>query len=267
MHRPSLASLFEGDPLWVGRHARDHGRPGACASLLDHGLQRRRRGLQRQRPSQGRLDLAGQRAPLLEGAWRETAKRADGPLPGTLGGMHRLDQEIVSIGFPLGNLGRFSNVHGTLYTLYSYAKARGELVVFVTIEGFQNSSWKTKHLWHLRALMEPKQGFECGSWVSEHIGTRTKEMGLRVYERLKDAGVAEKSAKEWAQKIAAQFGKLKAASKEDSLQDLEIEQLAHFSPEERTTIEGLANTLAQEKRAPTDDALQLLRAKHRAVDI
>src|SRR4029450_4570175 len=46
--------------------------------------------------------------------------------------------------------------------------------------------------------------------LSGYIGTRTKEMGLRVYEHLQRAGVAEKSAKEWAQKIADRFGKPKA---------------------------------------------------------
>jgi CRISPR system Cascade subunit CasC len=103
--------------------------------------------------------------------------------------------------------------------------------------------------------------------LSGHIGTRTKEMGLCVYERLQDAGVAEKLAKEWAQKIAEQFGKHKATNKDNPLQDLEIEQLAHFSPEEIAAIEGLANTLGQEKRAPTDNELKLLRENHRATDI
>jgi hypothetical protein len=54
-------------------------------------------------------------------------------LPGPLGGMHRLDQEIVGVGFPLGNFGRFSDVHRTLYTLYSQAKSRAEFIIFVTI--------------------------------------------------------------------------------------------------------------------------------------
>jgi len=103
--------------------------------------------------------------------------------------------------------------------------------------------------------------------LSGHIGKRSKGMGLYVYKRLKDAGVAEKSAKEWAQKIAVYFGKLKKASEERPLQDLEIEQLAHFSPEEIAAIQELTNTLAQEKRAPTDNELQLLCEKHQAADI
>jgi CRISPR system Cascade subunit CasC len=92
-------------------------------------------------------------------------------------------------------------------------------------------------------------------------------MGLRVYERLRAAGVAENLSKEWAQKIAGPFGKLKRASQDTPLQDLEIEQLAHFSPDEVAAIEELADTLAQENRAPTENEVQLLRAKHRAADI
>src|SRR4029453_53993 len=133
MHWPGLAGRFEDNPLWVERLLLVRGQPGAYASLLDHGLKGRRLRCKRQLPSQGRFDLTGQRVPLLEGPRRETAKRADGPLPGTLGGMHRLDQEIVGVGFPLGNFGRFSNVHRTLYTLYSQAKSREECIVFVTI--------------------------------------------------------------------------------------------------------------------------------------
>ena len=79
--------------------------------------------------------------------------------------------------------------------------------------------------------------------------------------------MAEKLAKEWAQKIAGPFGKLKRPNPDNLLQDLEIEQLAHFSPEEFAAIEALADTLARESRAPTDNELKLLRDQHRATDI
>src|SRR5437879_11518736 len=49
---------------------------------------------------------------------------------------------------------------------YSFGKSREKLVLFVTIWAFQHSSRKTKHLC---ALMEPKQGFECGSWAKQEI--------------------------------------------------------------------------------------------------
>jgi len=67
-----------------------------------------------------------------------------------------------------------------------------------------------------------------------HMGTRTKLKGVRVFDRLRGANVSEKDAKKWAQAIASQFGKLKSAKENQPLNDLEIEQLAHFSPAEES---------------------------------
>lgn len=93
-----------------------------------------------------------------------------------------------------------------------------------------------------------------------HVGTRTKEMGRRVKKSLLEAGVKEKAAVDAAQKIAGVFGKLKKDT-------VDIEQLAHFSPEERKAVEELTRVLAEEKRVPTDDEVKLLRKEHRAADI
>jgi CRISPR system Cascade subunit CasC len=154
-----------------------------------------------------------------------------------------------------------------LHLLTSYPPAclnrddlnRPKTAVMGGVQRLRISSQSLKRAWRTSDVFKAA--------LSGHIGTRTKERGMRVYERLKQAGVAEKSAKEWAQKIAVRFGKLKAANEKNPLQDLEIEQLAHFSPEEIAAIEGLADTLARENRAPTENELQLLREKHRAVDI
>ncbi len=100
-----------------------------------------------------------------------------------------------------------------------------------------------------------------------HIGTRTKTMGIEVYETLKTKGVAEKNAKEWARQIAEVFGKGKKANAANPLDELEIEQLAHFSPEEKTAIDVLVDKLATTKAAPSDDDLKLLRENHTAADI
>src|SRR3989454_1623526 len=136
---------------------------------------------------------------------------------------------------------------------------RPKTAVMGGVQRLRISSQSLKRAWRTSEIFEEA--------LSGHIGKRTKEIGLCVHKRLKAAGVTEKSAKEWAQKIAEHFGKLKATSKENPLQDLEIEQLVHFSPEEIAAIEGLADTLARENRAPTDNELQLLREKHRAADI
>lgn len=100
-----------------------------------------------------------------------------------------------------------------------------------------------------------------------HIGTRTKTMGIEVYEALKSKGVAEKNAKEWARQIAEVFGKGKKANVANPLDELEIEQLAHFSPEEKAAIDALVDKLATTKAEPSADDFKLLKQSHTAADI
>lgn len=103
--------------------------------------------------------------------------------------------------------------------------------------------------------------------LAGHIGTRTKLKGVEAFQRLVAAGVKEKDAREWAQAMASRFGKLKGKKADKPLNDLEIEQLAHFSPEETDAINALVDTLAKESRAPTELELDLLRKQHTAADI
>ena len=117
----------------------------------------------------------------------------------------------------------------------------------------------------LKRAWRTSEQFE--SALNGHMGTRTKLKGVRVFERLRAANVAENQAKESAQSIARQFGKLKAAKADKPLNDLEIEQLAHFSPEEETAINVLSDLLVREGRVPTAEELNLLREHHTAVDI
>jgi len=85
---------------------------------------------------------------------------------------------------------------------------------------------------------------------------------------LLEKGVKEKQAMEWSKSIAKVFGKEKKAGKEDKkLVELEIEQLAHFSPEERQAIFALVAQLAESNTAPTDEQLALLRNTNSAADI
>lgn len=114
------------------------------------------------------------------------------------------------------------------------------------------SSQSLKRTWRVSELFEEAMG--------EHIGTRTKRLGVSVYDALVEGGVKEKKAKEWAMAIAGVFGK----NKKDSL---EIEQLAHVSPVEEENALALAVKLAEEDRAPEKDELALLQAANKAVDI
>jgi CRISPR system Cascade subunit CasC len=100
-----------------------------------------------------------------------------------------------------------------------------------------------------------------------HIGTRTKTMGVEVYNALKAKGVAEGNAKTWAKQVAEVFGKAKKANAAKPIEELEIEQLAHFSPEEKNAIFALADKLAASNTTPSADDLKLLQKNHTAADI
>lgn len=121
------------------------------------------------------------------------------------------------------------------------------------VERLRVSSQSLKRAWRTSELFQQQ--------LAGSIGTRTKRLGIEVFEALVSAGATEKQAKEWAGQIAKVYG----AVKKDN--PLEIEQLVHVAPEERATLDGLVATLAQEKRGPTDEELDALLHTQSAVDI
>jgi CRISPR system Cascade subunit CasC len=127
------------------------------------------------------------------------------------------------------------------------------------VDRLRVSSQSLKRHWRTSKLFEEA--------LAGHIGTRTKKLGGEVYARLIAGGVKEKQALEWAKTIAGVFGKNKKAEKKEPLNELEIEQLVHVSPEERALVEQLVQTLIEQQRAPETDELNLLRETSSAVDI
>jgi len=121
------------------------------------------------------------------------------------------------------------------------------------------SSQSLKRAWRTSEVFE--------SALSGHLGTRTKHIGKGAFSQLKVGGIDEKAAREWAKEIAKQFGKLKSDKKTENDADLEIEQLAHFSPEEQEAIATLVKTLTERKTPPTPEELNLLSRPRHAVDI
>ncbi|MBE0434286.1 MAG: type I-E CRISPR-associated protein Cas7/Cse4/CasC [Methylomicrobium sp.] len=118
--------------------------------------------------------------------------------------------------------------------------------------------------------------------LNGHIGTRTKEMGVKLYHYLTSKGVDHDNALEWSKPIAGVFGKLKQLSKKEKddlkklteearkkkeLEDVEIEQLAFFDSEEEQSIFALADKLIERGTAPEDGELKFLRQKVSDVDI
>jgi CRISPR system Cascade subunit CasC len=120
------------------------------------------------------------------------------------------------------------------------------------VERLRVSSQSLKRHWRTSDVFQ--------SALADNLGTRTKRLGIEVEQRLLKGGIKEKSAHEWAAKIAGVFGKLQKNS-------VEIEQLAHISPEERQAVDALCDTLVEENREPTEDELNLLRTNPAAADI
>lgn len=154
-----------------------------------------------------------------------------------------------------------------LHLLTSYPPAnlnrddlgRPKTAIMGGVQRLRISSQSLKRAWRTSDQFEEA--------LAGHIGVRTKENGLQIFDQLRGSGINEKEAKEWGMAIAGGFGKLKGKNKDKPLQELEIEQLAHFSPEEIENIEKLIQILVNEKRKPTEEELHLLRKKHKAVDI
>lgn len=126
------------------------------------------------------------------------------------------------------------------------------------VDRLRISSQSLKRAWRTSDIFEET--------LKGYIGKRTKLFGVELYKYLIEKCVSDGNAKKWAQAIASQFGKLKG-DKEKPLADLEIEQLAHISPEERVASIKLCDTLAAEKREPEKEELELLRKDIKAVDI
>lgn len=121
------------------------------------------------------------------------------------------------------------------------------------------SSQCLKRTWRTSDLFQAAMG--------DHLGARTKLLGIDVYNQLIAGGINEKEAKEWTKAIAGVFGALKKAEKDKPLAELEIEQLVHVSPAEQQSIKALTAKLIAEQRAPEKDELNLLRLHEQAVDI
>jgi len=118
--------------------------------------------------------------------------------------------------------------------------------------------------------------------LAGHIGTRTKEMGLKAYQQMMSKGITHKKAMEWTQPIAGVFGKLKQLPKKEKeglkklsdderikkeLAELEIEQLAFFDTQEEQAILNLADKIAEREEEASAEELKLLRQKVTDVDI
>ena len=160
---------------------------------------------------------------------------------------------------------------------------RPKTVIMGNAQRLRISSQSLKRAWRTSDVFQQELGAD--------IGIRTKEMGKYVYISLNSgrkltevieerdyssisgmtSNDVDKKSKEIAKSIAGVFGQPKTLKKEniekDPLLDLEIEQLAHFSPTEIKGIERLIEECRTIDAVPEGGQLELLRRENQAADI
>ncbi|MBK5274777.1 MAG: type I-E CRISPR-associated protein Cas7/Cse4/CasC [Desulfuromonadales bacterium] len=120
------------------------------------------------------------------------------------------------------------------------------------------SSQSLKRAWRTSDLFE--------SALAGHIGKRTKRMGIELYKRLCEKGVADSKAKEFAKEMVAFFGATESAEKDKPLKELESSQLVHFNQSEIEALHALADRVAADGKLDKDELKKLV-AKRHDVDI
>jgi CRISPR system Cascade subunit CasC len=120
------------------------------------------------------------------------------------------------------------------------------------------SSQSLKRAWRESDLFE--------SAVGEHIGKRTKKMGVKIYEALCGKGLAENKAKDLAKEIMEFFGAMENHDKENPLKELESSQLIHFNQAEIKSLLDLTDKIVRLKDLDIEDIKKLV-AKRYDVDI
>ncbi|AXE36385.1 type I-E CRISPR-associated protein Cas7/Cse4/CasC [Chromobacterium phragmitis] len=155
-----------------------------------------------------------------------------------------------------------------LHTLISYPPAnlnrddlgRPKTAMMGGVERLRVSSQSLKRAWRTSELFEQKLFSKVGQSEGA-LGTRTKLLGVEVYEKLRAAGFSEKLAGDSANEIAKVYGALKKDK------PYEIEQLVHVSAEEKASLDKLVVKLIADKRAPEKEELDALLHKQQAADI
>jgi CRISPR system Cascade subunit CasC len=140
----------------------------------------------------------------------------------------------------------------------------------------EKRAWRTSDVFREALSASPPSGRSRSEartivqWEDQphpHLGTRTKEAGVQIYQALIARDVKEKDAKAWAASMAEQFGKLQKEKSDAPLNELRIQQLCHLGPEERAAVDALVASCAERRSAPTEAELKLLRRPQAAVDI
>jgi CRISPR system Cascade subunit CasC len=164
------------------------------------------------------------------------------------------------------NTHRFLQIH--LLTAYGPANlnrddlGQPKTAVLGNVQRLRISSQSLKRAWRTSETFVEELG-------GQHLGQRTKRIGKRAEDIMKEHGLDAKRAFEWSKLIAQSFGKL---SKDDdsakkSVESNAVETLVFVSANELAAVDALARELATQKVPPTDEQLKLLRKVNASADL
>lgn len=141
---------------------------------------------------------------------------------------------------------------------------RPKTAIFGGSQRLRISSQSLKRAWRTSDVFAPLEAF---------IGSRTRQLGVKAYEEMREAGISEENAMAWSKLIAAHFAKTRKAEKKGGgegkpLRELETEQIIHVSPNQRAAISALITQLAEREDGPDKRELDaILNAAPKAADI
>ncbi len=138
------------------------------------------------------------------------------------------------------------------------------------------SSQSLKRAWRTSEQFEKE--------LKEYIGIRSKRIGEDLVNALVNGGIQEKKAFSWIKKMLDKFqtepkkekdtddntdtSDEKTSEKTNKKSKEILEQMVHFSPEEKKALDNLIHVLIERKSDPTEDELNSLRKKEiQAADI
>ncbi len=98
--------------------------------------------------------------------------------------------------------------------------------------------------------------------LAGHIGIRTKKMGVELYKKLLEKGVAENKAKDFAKEMLSFWGAMENADKDKPFKELESSQLVHFNQAEYNSLLALADRIASEGKLDKEDLKRLVEKRH-----
>jgi len=89
--------------------------------------------------------------------------------------------------------------------------------------------------------------------LADHIGIRTKRIGLDAAKKFEESGIKQENAIAWGKKIANAFADKTESGKNDPFNETILKQPVHLSPDEYQLVQDLIEVITKEKRVIAEE--------------